>query len=397
MKSLEDFETLRRSECLHWLRQHKAMDPDRLAMAKEARATAPAPLHLLTQQLRLREKLRDKLPHWGDADVLLTQRAYEQSSSWASARFKTDLWQGRGEVWDLCGGLGADLLCTRQRAPGPSHHHCDTDPLLSAVVQHNAHALGLGEIVAHHGNGADFITDAGPDARLMMDPDRRHGHKRLAEPEAWSPDPRILANDTRETLIKLGPGIDAGPLLRSFSMPMDRYWLSVGGECTEHLVHRHLAANNALHHAIILNRDGTQNAQISGPADGDEGLPTGEPTNLCCLPDPAILRARLVGTVAHKHHLKALHPQVAILIGDGAVTDFPGTVLTIDQQGPWDHKALRRHLKDRGIDRLRVSCRHFPQDTATVLKMLKVREGGDRRLICTRRTKGDRWFMLCHT
>src|SRR5690606_17997359 len=102
---------------------------------------------------------------------------------------------------------------------------------------------------------------------VWLDPARRTGGRRLADPADWSPALDWcfdLAADL-PTGIKLGPGIDRALVPAG----MEAQWISVGGEVVELVLWSPpLARPGVGRSALVLGRDGA--AELIGPADAPD-------------------------------------------------------------------------------------------------------------------------------
>lgn len=205
------------------LRLAEGLDPTPANLDRIARATSPEGARWAFAQWSLRHRARARFgdlarDRFWDADGLA------MATHPALAAYHASLFPPGAIVADLTCGLGSDLAALAARGPARGY---ERDPARAALARLNVPAA---EVIG--GDGLDEV-----DARyLFADPARRDGVRRLDDPDAWSPDPRALADRMRRAdggAIKLSPGTP-DEYLRGLGG--DTEFLSFGGECREALV-----------------------------------------------------------------------------------------------------------------------------------------------------------------
>lgn len=326
-------------------------------------------LHLLTSA-RLQAKARQK---FGDGVWWCTERSLQQSTPWQVAKLKAS-WFADTHVYDLCCGLGGDLLAFADRGPVTA---IDLDPVVSEMAAANLRGTD------RHANFkvADVAEiSVPPAATIHLDPDRRVDNglgsdQRTLSPEHYSPDwstTRRLAESCSGALIKLAPAatIDADP-------EWHRVWISLQGSVREQSVLigsvRHAAGLRAGGiSAIAVKSDGSFD-QLAGSADDDIHVASAtEIQGIMVDPDAAIRAAGLTETFAARHDLQTLGGPQGFLSGPESDQPVPMAVQgKILWSGSPDDRAIRRNLRTLDAFPQRVKTRGVDHDPAKLMRRYK--------------------------
>ena len=216
---------------------------------------------------------------------------------------------------DLGGGIGGDALAFARA--GLSVTLYERDPIRARFAEENARVLGLSSastVVQADVTAADLTADA-----AWLDPARRQDNRRVSDPEDFSP-PLSWLDDLRargmgSIGVKLSPAHGPRPGRTRYGAELE--FLSEGGECREALLWL-----GALQSGDSLAGDGAHAAgphTLPGEAD-DPGRWSPPPTGRYLYePDPAVIRAHLVGTLAAQMNAAPVDPQIAYLLGDRLV------------------------------------------------------------------------------
>lgn len=428
--------------------QRSVPPPEPLQVVERLRRVLPAETaREAAALLALRLRSRRKYPR--HPPPFLTRKGLEQASAERVADERARLVAERlpgAVVLDATAGIGADTLAVARR--GLTVVAADRDPFLVACVRANLLEAELeAELEPRTGLGAE--ADAGPeagagagldsgaeiDARakagaragrvvrgrahvvvadaerpcvradvVLLDPDRRAGGKRTLDPARWSPP---LAGALRVAArfggacIKLAPAFDpdafpdlpAGASLR---------WISLDGELAEvALLTGALADPDAAPDA-----NGARTAvRLAGPV--EHAVLTGRPETVAAWPaealaglawfaepDPAAIRAGLIGTLARAHGLRPLAPRCAYLGGDAAPDSSFLRAWRVLGSASVDARRVRALLERHDVGPLTVKKRGHPEDAETLAR--KLRGPGSRRglLAIARLERGHRAFLL---
>jgi len=357
-------------EELGWLQSDEG-DATCAAMAAGKPADSPAAIARWRQrlpaeyvaaawtQVTLRAAAR---PKFSRADEMLFDRVgLEQATDEVVAAHKARRFAGMGRVADLCCGIGGDSLALAGRAEVIA---VDWSPVRVAMAEHNAAVYG------HRiATTADDVTFVRPDADAAhVDPDRRPAGPRRHQPEASSPDLEVLEQIVRHyehVAIKLSPGADFDALPFDAEIEL----ISHKGECkqaviwTGRLEQTHRRAT-ALPSGESVSAAANDDAMIWPPP----RLPAAD----CLLfePDPAVIRAHLVGPLARRHGLSPIDEQVAYLVGDRPISTALLTPFRVIDVASFSIKRLRPWLAKHDVGRIDIKTRGFAARPDDILRRL---------------------------
>ncbi|MCC2335917.1 class I SAM-dependent methyltransferase [Cellulomonas wangsupingiae] len=351
--------------------QKEGLDPSLVAAA-------------LTQS-RLRAKARGKLGDFADG-MLFTVAGLEQATRLevAAHHARRYLDAGCTYVADLTCGLGADALALA--GVGLRVLATDVDETTAALATVNLRAFPEVEIRMGDGLALDLVAE-GVDG-VYADPARRTGTgRRVFDPRAYSPplDEVLAVRDTVPALgLKLGPGLAH----RDLPVDADAQWVSADGEVVElGLWFGPLAPDGPGRSALVL-RDGAAHTLRAHPDGVDDAPPVGPVGGYLYEPDGAVIRAGLVGTVAHRVRGRLVDPTIAYVTSD-ALADrtawYPyATAYRVLDELPFGLKRLRTYLRERGVGRLTIKKRGTAVVPETLRRQLDLRGGAEGTVVLTR-------------
>lgn len=309
--------------------------------AEKLRRIAPLELAAAAvEQARLRKRAARKLG--AAARLWLEPSLLEQASGDLPATHRARRYRAAGAevVADLCCGLGADALALA--ATGMHVRAVDRDPLAVALCAANTAELGFATAISV---SAGTVPAAAPrEPFAWCDPGRREGGRRTSEVDTCSPSlPELLAlraAGVPHLGVKLSPAADHGRLDAMLSgVPHERELLSVRGECLELVVWLGNLASGEPRRATLL-----PGGHILAGA--PEAMPSPErPGSYLLEPDPAVIRAGLVGNLARHLGARALEPGLAYLTSDVEVTTPFAATYAIEPPEPFSLKALAARLR----------------------------------------------------
>jgi hypothetical protein len=291
------------------------------------------------EQARLRRRAAGKLPR--AEELWLTGPLLEQASGAEVSRRRARRFREYERVGDFCCGLGADAVCLAEHSRVAA---VDRDPLALALTRANAEVLGAAErvetLLAEVPAGAPEVPAA------WVDPGRREGGRRTRRPDAMSPtlaEVLSLRNRIPGLGVKLSPASDHSLLDETLrGVPHERELISVGGELREMALWLGELAGAAPRRATVL----PQGAELAGTPEplGEAG----EPAGWLLEPDPAVIRAGLVGNLARELGTWAVDLHLAYLAAAGpAETPFAATY-RVARPEPFSGKALAARLREMG-------------------------------------------------
>ncbi len=335
---------------------------------------------LIAGQVKYLQRARLKLPSYYAARCIIPDRAFEQSSSEATAECKA--MEGES-LLELCCGLGVDTFALSKRFKRVVT--LERDEVLAAVARENFQRLGCKNIEVVNCSAEEYL--AGCEEHfdwVYADPDRRgsEGQKRVVL-EGCSPNMLALRTDIEriavKVTIKCSPLFDVDEAFRLYPGASVEV-ISLGGECKE----------------VVIYNDGATQEMIGATAVGRGGVwlereattitPPSEPQmeqyEYLVIPDVALQKSRLARRV--------LGERCDIWSDNGygfAMAEFAEHPLAraaqIEWMGEYHPKMFKKELAQRGIERAEILKKEFPQSVERITKQLKIREGGQQRLAFT--------------
>ncbi|GIG39035.1 class I SAM-dependent methyltransferase [Cellulomonas phragmiteti] len=336
-------------------------------------------------QSRLRAKARGKLGDFAEG-MLFTVAGLEQATRLEVAAHHARRYRdaGCGYVADLTCGLGADALA--MAGVGLRVLATDVDETTAALATVNLRAFP--EVQVRMGDGLALDLAAEGVDGVYADPARRTGTgRRVFDPRAYSPplDEVLAVRATVPALgLKLGPGIAH----RDLPHDAEAQWVSSDGEVVElGLWFGPLAPDGPGRSALVL-RAGSASALRADPDGEDDAPPVGPVGGYLYEPDGAVIRAGLVGTIAHRVRGRLVDPTIAYVTSD-ALADRTAwqplaTAYRVLDDLPFGLKRLRTYLRERGVGRLTIKKRGTAVVPETLRRQLDLRGPSEGTVVLTR-------------
>ncbi len=313
--------------------------------------------------------------------MYFTREALEQASGEMISRYRAERYARFASVADLGCSIGGDTL-------GLAGHGAvaavDLDPLRLAMAAQNLAAYGCRERVTLIQDDVTRMQLPLVDA-FFFDPARRAGARRkysvgdyqppLAAVKAW------LAH-TPALGVKISPGVDLAEL--------DEYdceieFISQGGELKECALWFG-PLKTAARRATLLP---TRHTLTSGDAAGR----TSTPLAYLYEPDPAILRAGLVTTLAAQLDACQLDADIAYLTADTLVPTPFARAFVIEEAFPFQLKRLRARLRALHVGQVTVKKRGSPLEPEDLIHKLKV-SGPESRVVFLTHVRGEPYVLI---
>jgi hypothetical protein len=337
---------------------------------------SPTRAQLILQQCEMRRRAGEKFSH--AQRMFFTDLGLQQSSSETIARYKASRFPAEATVFDLCCGIGGDLLSLAERGAVVCIERDSTTALFAAA---NCASLERTLAEVRCADATTFALDA--TNIVHIDPDRRPGGHRSTRIEHHEPSDEFLATLMRRCAggaLKLAPACDVPPVWQS---TCSFEWISEQGECKQQVAwFGSLAQRPGVRIATAI-RGG---ASTSLTIDGDEPSQAEIATSLRRFifePDAAVIAARLVDALAARHHLLRIDPQVAYLTSDTRPDAPLLAAFEIIEAMPLDVKRLKAALRAGGYGRLEVKKRGVDVSPEQLRRKLKVEGDNQATLLLT--------------
>lgn len=340
---------------------------------------------------RLRERAEAKFSRAGA--MFFTPQALEQASSEVVARWRARRFAeaGYARIADLGCGIGGDALALAG-LPGVCVVGLDRDALRLRMARANVRAYGY---------EADwFCADLGDPLPLrgvpaaFFDPARRESGRRVFSVRDYQPPLAMIDGWRFDALaVKLSPGVLLDELRSYTGAGAGVEFVSAGGELKEAVLWAG-AFGFAGRRATRL--DGDRGAVTLLPA-GLPAPPLSEPRAYLLEPDPAVIRAGLLGELAADLGVSVyrLDETIAYLTADRAIDSPWVRVWPVEAWMPFHLKRLRAALVARGIGQVTVKKRGSPIAPETLQARLKLSGEGASAVVVLTRIAGQHAALIC--
>ena len=324
------------------------------------------------------------------SEMYFVREALEQASGLGTAGYHAARLQTTGakSVSDLGGGIGGDALAFARAGLRVTLY--ERDPVRAVFAEENVRVWEMPNKVTVC--QSDFTeTELCADA-AWLDPARRQNSRRVSDPEAYAPPlswlHTLAASGVKAAGVKLSPAIDHA-LAEPFGADLE--FISEGGECREALLWLGGAkSGHSLSATVITQATHT----LFGTADTRGGWTAPPGSRYLYEPDPAVIRAHLVGTLGVRLHASPVDPQIAYLLSDTLTpTPFADAYEVLDQF-PYSKKRLQDALTARSIGRVVIKKRGFPIEPDALRKSLKLR-GTEEAIVVLARVGAGHTVFLC--
>lgn len=315
--------------------------------------------------------------------MYFTRAALEQATAYPVAKHRAARYAGYQRVYDLGCSIGGDLLALAEVAPCLG---VDIDALRLAMARENLRArrpaYDVDFVQADLREALPFHLPDGKSGEraAFCDPARRAGSRRIFSLEAYQP-PLSIINTWLTRVPALGVKISPGVRLDA----LERYdaeleFVSLGGELKECALWFG-SLKTARRRASLL-PDG--HSLVGDPA---IRLPLSGPDGWLYEPDPAVLRAGLVGVLGEILGASQLDPDIAYLTSAERVETPYARAWAVEDWFPFQLKRLRAYLRERQVGQVTIKKRGSPLAPAALARQLKL-QGDQHRLVFLTHLRG---------
>lgn len=371
---------LRENE-IQFIQENLHRDP--VAIALEASKYPNLAIPVLVDQIKARQKLKDKMPHWVANEKVFfpPSLALEQSSSEVTANFKASL--VRGKVVDLTGGMGLDSFAFTQS--GCEVDYIERQEELAKITAFNHSVLNAKSIQHHIGDSLQWLSDCGQSFDFIyVDPARRDGEGNKVvllqdcEPNALELIPYI-SNKT-SLLIKTSPLLDLDRATKELDGVEKIYIVCFKNEVKELLF---LKTSQSLEDPEIeVIELGQANSTLFNAKKSAESAiicDFGPVANYLYEPHAGILKGgffKLVGK-----GMKKIAPNTHLYTSEDLHTNFAGRTFEVLAVGPLEKKWIQTVLP---AGKVNISTRNFPIKADEIRKKFQLKDGGELTLFAFR-------------
>lgn len=350
----------------------------------------PALVAAALTQSRLRARGRAKFGDFADG-MLFTSTGLEQATRLPVAAHHARRYRAAGlaRVADLTAGIGGDAMA--MAGVGLQVLAVDADEVTAAVATVNLRHFPEAQV--RHGDGLALDLAAEGVDGVYADPARRTAAGRRSwEPSDWTPPLDVLLSLRSQVPavgLKLGPGLPH----RLVPADASAQWVSVDGDVVEvGLWFGPLAPEGPGRSALVLR--GGRAHTVTAAGGTDDRPPVGGVGAYLYEPDGAVIRAGLVGTVAHEVHGRLLDPTIAYVTADLLAPSPVATTYRVLDDLPFSVKRLRAYLRERHVGRLTVKKRGSAVTPEQLRGQLDLRGAAEATVVLTRVSGSQRVLVV---
>lgn len=332
----------------------------------------------LAQQIESRRKAKKKLPTWFQTKGIYYPKALsiEQSSSEITAEFKQRLIKSDTSLVDLTGGFGVDTHYMSLSAKQVKH--CEIDPVLSQIAEHNAHVLNRPNIDFIQDDGINVASSHPKDSfdTIYVDPARRINTKKVfllqdCEPNILDHHASLLER-AKQVIVKSSPLLDISQTLKQLRAIHEIYILSIKNECKELLiVLQKVPVDRPKITVKLLNQ---QEVSFSFYADEEEGATPAfsKPKDYLYDPDAGLLKAGCFKLISSRYRINKLNINTHLYTSKDKIKNFAGRVFRVTRVV--DYKDFKKEKNHRPAS---VVSKNFPIKAEVLRKKHKINESSD--------------------
>jgi hypothetical protein len=357
----------------------------------------------------LRRRARARFGETAD-DMFFTREALEQASHPAVSAWRARRYAGHAVAVDLACSCGVDTLHLARHVE--TVVGIDRDELRVAMARLNARASGrrCSFVVADLEAGLPLRLDDG--TALFVDPGRRRNGRRVRSIRDYLP-PLSLVEYWRDDFPALGAKIAPAVRMREIAgLDCEVEFISYKGELREAVLWFGPLRDVAV--AGERDADGTAPGDIrnghgvpvarratvlpgphtmTGNAD-DADVAIDQPKDHLIEPDPAVIRAGLVTTLAQLVGATKIDADIAFLTSERPARTPFARSWPIEAAIPFHLKKLRAYLRERNVGRVTVKKRGSPVEVDRFTRDLKL-EGDEERLLALTHVAGKPTAIVC--
>jgi hypothetical protein len=330
----------------------------------------------------LRAKARLKFTH--AEQMYFIREALEQASGEAITTYRAQRYQAHERVVDVCCGLGGDAIGLGGVTTATL---IDKDSLRLALARENLAAYGY---IAEYLEADVTQMPLPPTDALWFDPARRVEGRRKFSVRGYVP-PLTLIHEWHQHTpaigVKLSPGVDLAEL--TDLPPHEVEFISVSGELKECVLWFGPLKTTAARRATLLP---SGQSLIPNP---QSQVSISFPKTFLYEPDPAILRAGLVTTLAAQLDAQQIDPDIAYLTRDRLTPTPFARAFIIEDAMPFHLKRLREYLRARNVGNVTVKKRGSPLTPEELIHKLKL-SGPESRIVFLTQVSGKPFVLIGH-
>lgn len=368
-------------EVRRFIKENAEESPEALALM--AGRFPHLPMAMIAQQVKGRQRIRQKLPSWhAHPDTVFPKSlALEQCSSERVARYRASLAPAGARALDMTGGFGVDARFLAERFG--RYLYCERDAELAEIARENFSVFGLQsciDIIITDGREALESLEGTLDL-IFLDPARRDGRSLKVsalsecEPDIVAIWPK-LRKKARTVMVKASPGLDLSSAIADLAGVSQAQVISVDGECKELLLIASSGCSGIpeIHCVNLLKSGEVETLSFSLEEEKALAVEYGPPGRFLYEPNASIMKAGAFKSVARRWGIRPLNPRTRLYGSGERVEGFPGRVFEIVGRGALAAKDAKRLFPGK---RANVISRNSGLSAVELRQKLKLKDGGE--------------------
>ncbi|OAB29145.1 hypothetical protein SAMN05444395_10273 [Flavobacterium fryxellicola] len=347
-------------------------------------------------QIEAKTKAKNKLPTWFETKNIIypSKISIEQTSSETTASYKASIVSGKCLI-DLTGGFGVDDLYFAKKIEKVSH--CEINPALSAIVQHNFKQLNISNITCYSADSMDILKTLKTTWDwIYIDPSRRNDSKgKVFMLKDCLPNvPENLAfyfKNSNAILIKTAPLLDISAGLSELQHVKTVHIIAVDNEVKELLweLHNSFSGNLSIKTRNI-SKDKTELFDFV-LNESYEITPYSLPQTYLYEPNSAIMKSGGFDALGTFYNLNKLHKHSHLYTATKLIS-FPGRVFVIEKIVPYNKMEMKNYLEKSQAN---ITTRNFPDSVESIRKKWKIKDGGKNYCFFTTDLNNHKIVLIC--
>ena len=350
----------------------------------------------ILNQIEAKAKAKTKLPHWFSTKNIIypSKISVEQTSSEKTADYKTSIVSGENLI-DLTGGFGVDDYFFAKKMKVVAH--CEINPALSKIVNHNFNQLNVQNIECYLGDSLETLSALKTKWNwIYIDPSRRNDAKGKVfmlqdclpnVPENLD----LFFNHSESILIKTAPLLDISAGLSELKNVKTIHIVAVENEVKELLweLHKNYSGKINIKTVNIL-KDKLDVFEFK--LDEKSEMPAYSlPQKYLYEPNSAIMKSGGFDEVSTFYNLNKLHKHSHLYTNSSIIT-FPGRTFEIENAILYHKTDMKKFLEG---SKCNVTVRNFPETVEIIRKKWKIKEGGNQYCFFTTDQNDNKIVLIC--
>lgn len=383
-------------EVQKFIQDHLHDDP--VSLMLQANKYTHLPLKEIADQIKARQRLKNKLPEWVQNEKIIfpASLSQEQSSSQKTAIYKSKLISGNS-IADLTGGAGVDTWYFSKVFNKVNYIEPNNE--LFKITRYNLSALGGSNIQYFNQKAEDYLENNIETDWIYLDPDRRGSNNRkfyvLTD---CVPDVLKLLNiiwlRTSSILIKTSPMLDIKGTVNQLENVVSLHVVAVENDVKEvlYILNKKEKDDNLKVYTVNFLNDGSQHLFQFDFYVEKEIQPHCSPIKKYLYePNAAILKAGAFRSIAQQFEISKLHPNTHLYTSDKLI-DFPGRIFKVNDVIPFQKKQLLSILPEKKAN---ITTRNFPISVEAIRKKTGIKDGGNIYLFGATDLKDKPIIIIC--